>query len=686
MRGKAGLLVIPAKAGISCPEVTAGLAEIPACAGMTMEKELDPRLRGDDGGRGQIAFDKAAERSSFVGYRGELMATAQVAADAPISVRRSWLPDALPSLRGLWLALYTIAWAGALALALIGPFRAAERMYERSAQPSWALYGLLNQSDQDGPYITAGYTDEARRAGVRLGDRITAIDGISTAGASSAGLRERLLGVEGSARFSLRSADGAVRQVRLSRSEDHAAARNRLAGISRSTEIAMVLFSILVLPAFLVPAAVLLLVRRRREAVPAFLSLGFLLICGTDFYVQGADLGMPDGASGLLAGAGWVLLLLAILAFPDGRFVPRWTRFAAPVLLLTPLVVARYNGLLLVGAEILLVAAALVLRYRRLGAGAERQQLRVAFFGFFIGMLLLALIVPPLAAWDALMAADPRWEVWLTSFAFPLFSTALPMMAVGLMVSILRYRLYDADALISRSVTYGALTVLLLAIFAASQRAIEALGEAYFGGSLGAMAGAIGAAVAAVMIVPLHNRVSRWAEKKFQKQLIRLRQGLPTLVGDLRETAGLERIAAAVLDSVTQGVRASRAALTVGDELVEARGIERDKVEAWRAGWTPAAHDGLDCDRGDPLLPMRVPLEADGHGRVGWLLLGPRPDGSFYGRDEREALAEIADSVARALEIVRARGEHDEKLKRRLTAIEARLAAAPSKGKPRRSK
>jgi hypothetical protein len=52
---------------------------------------------------------------------------------------------------------------------------------------------------------------------------------------------------------------------------------------------------------------------------------------------------------------------------------------------------------------------------------------------------------------------------------------------------------------------------------------------------------------------------------------------------------------------------------------------------------------------------MRMPLEADGHGRVGWLLLGPRPDGSFYGKDEREALTEIADPVARAVEIVRAR-------------------------------
>ena len=75
----------------------------------------------------------------------------------------------------------------------------------------------------------------------------------------------------------------------------------------------------------------------------------------------------------------------------------------------------------------------------------------------------------------------------------------------------------------------------------------------------------------------------------------------------------------------------------------------------WRATWQPSPRPGIDADRTDPLFPLRLPLEADGHGRVGWLLLGPRPDGSYYGRDERETLLAIADPVARALEIARQR-------------------------------
>ena len=231
----------------------------------------------------------------------------------------------------------------------------------------------------------------------------------------------------------------------------------------------------------------------------------------------------------------------------------------------------------------------------------------------------------------------------------PVFVTA------GLLVSLYKYRLYDAEAVVSRSVAYAALTAILLALFAATEKTIELLGEEIIGESLGVLADVIGAAVATVMVVPLHHRLTGWAERRFQKQLIRLRQDLPALVGDLRELAPASRIAAATLKSVTRGVRSTHAALVVEDEVLGFRAIAARDLEAWRATWQPSPRPGIDADRADPLFPLRLPLEADGHGRVGWLLLGPRPDGSYYGRDERETLLAIADPVARALEIARQR-------------------------------
>ena len=84
--------------------------------------------------------------------------------------------------------------------------------------------------------------------------------------------------------------------------------------------------------------------------------------------------------------------------------------------------------------------------------------------------------------------------------------------ASGLLVALLRYRLYDAERTIGRSAAYGVLTVGFVGLFAGSEKLAEIVGERYFEHSIGIAAGAVGAAVAATCIVPLHNRVHRWAD------------------------------------------------------------------------------------------------------------------------------------------------------------------------------
>jgi hypothetical protein len=133
------------------------------------------------------------------------------------------------------------------------------------------------------------------------------------------------------------------------------------------------------------------------------------------------------------------------------------------------------------------------------------------------------------------------------------------------------------------------------------------------------------------------------------------------------------RIAAATLDNVMHGVRARRGALLVEGELLGLRGFEPGDFAHWQRSWQPAVPPGIDCDKGDTAFPVRVPLEAEGHGRIGWLLLGPRPDGSLYGKDEREVLAEIADPVARAIRVVALRAAHEAETRDLLADIGARL-------------
>ena len=132
-------------------------------------------------------------------------------------------------------------------------------------------------------------------------------------------------------------------------------------------------------------------------------------------------------------------------------------------------------------------------------------------------------------------------------------------------------------------------------------------------------------------------------------------------------------------------MRTSRAAVLVGDRVAAARGATAQEAAEWLdRNRLDATAERVACDYGDPVFPARVPLRVR-HGAqlVGWLLLGPRPDGSFYGKDEQEALAEIADPVARAVQIVLLRDSREaaarrqgEEQERRLTALERQLASA----------
>jgi hypothetical protein len=596
------------------------------------------------------------------------------------------LPERLPDLKGRWLTAYSVVWAVALLIAIVAPIRGALYNYYWLRHVEWRPHGLITaQNDQ--AVIVKGVFGEALRAGVRPGDSIIAVDGSPIGnGSDDERLYELLKGEGATATLTLRSVGEHDRTVVLTNRESTAAELFRGTGATRQMFNVAVNFSDLAFMFFLVPAAVLLFIRRRREIVPALLSMALLVIAG---FMTGGEVGLSavgvpfrviDTVAGLL---GWIPLAIALIVFPDGRFVPRWSVGA---LLVIPLFIldefwwqtpSLANAI--AGMSFLMAGVALLLRYRRLPAGPERQQLRWAFFGFFVGTSLVVLIVPILTAGDWLMAIDARWNVWTTVFIFPVAALSFPCMALGLIVSVLRYRLYDADTVIGRSAAYGVLTLGFVGLFAGTEKLAELIGERYFEHSIGVAAGAVGAAVAAAVVVPLHNRVHRWAERRFQKPLIRLRDGLPECVADLRESAPVEQLVSAVMSRVEAGVRSTREAVLLrdGGKLAPAgaRGVSAKALRAWQRGWTAAAGKGpLDCARDDRLFPLRVHLcldSGDEPETIGWLLLGPRPDGSFFGKDEREAIEHVTGPIARAIHIAQLRERREEQAEARLNGLEA---------------
>ena len=83
-----------------------------------------------------------------------------------------------------------------------------------------------------------------------------------------------------------------------------------------------------------------------------------------------------------------------------------------------------------------------------------------------------------------------------------------------------------------------------------------------------------------------------------------------------------------------------------------------------------------DLSSADAIFPVRVPLQSktDDGRSIGWLLVGPRPDGSLLSKDEQRALIEVAGPTTRAIRVVARREQREHALERRIEALEARLA------------
>jgi signal transduction histidine kinase len=269
-------------------------------------------------------------------------------------------------------------------------------------------------------------------------------------------------------------------------------------------------------------------------------------------------------------------------------------------------------------ASLLLSILTLVVRFRRAG-GAERQQLKLIFWFAC-----------------ALAVVGPAAAVGFNGSVVVQVAIALlvPLLPVTICVAILRYRLYDVDVLIARTIAYAALTMLLAAAWGATALVLGAL---LGGGSAWVTAGATIAAAAAVL--PLRRRVQDGVDRAFRRA---------------------RHHALARADAYLEDLRAGRAS---ADEL---EGLLRDVLR------DPALELRLLLPGESPSFPPPAANDAEACGRVRTLVerSGVALAEVTHAVPAGEPLADVLSRAGLAIEIARLQAE----VRRRLAEVEASRA------------
>ncbi len=196
--------------------------------------------------------------------------------------------------------------------------------------------------------------------------------------------------------------------------------------------------------------------------------------------------------------------------------------------------------LLLLPLCILASALSLVLRYRSSG-GEEREQIKwIAYSASVVGLLYLITMVGSFTysgPWGA--PGTPLWLGLLQQAALVSF-TAVPI-AVGF--AVLKYRLYEIDLLINRTLVYGALTATLVALYFGGVATVQAIFRTLTGQEeQPQLAIVVSTLVIAALFNPLRGRVQGFVDRRFYRRKYDARKTLEGFSAKLRDETDLDAL------------------------------------------------------------------------------------------------------------------------------------------------
>ncbi|GAC1345342.1 MAG: hypothetical protein NVSMB27_07440 [Ktedonobacteraceae bacterium] len=250
-------------------------------------------------------------------------------------------------------------------------------------------------------------------------------------------------------------------------------------------------------------------------------------------------------------------LVAFFIIFPTGRFTPRWTwgAFVLGVLSTLPFVPSVVSLLtipLMVGVQ--------VYRYMRVYDAVQRQQTKWFVFGFGVGFSFLAIYQVLGAVVPGLSAPDSLYQL-LNALTWLLVWTLL---LLSVSVAILRYRLWDIDVIINRTLVYGSLTVLLVALYVGLILALQALVRVITGSMSQQPLVIVGSTlVIAALFQPLHRRIQNLIDRRFYRRKYDAARVVAAFSSTLRSEVDLDQLREQLIAVVQETMQPAHVSLLV---------------------------------------------------------------------------------------------------------------------------
>jgi hypothetical protein len=325
--------------------------------------------------------------------------------------------------------------------------------------------------------------------------------------------------------------------------------------------------------------------RRPQNPIGWILEAGALLLALSDFAEQYAVYTLVTEPGALWGGwfMGWIRLwastlgfylifTFTFLLFPSGRLLSRrwlpvmWFAVGVAGLLTVTAalqpgsfsfipslqnpygidakagVLSQVNGIVnsLVRASVGSSALSVILRFRR-AQGEERQQFK--WIAYAAALLILYAIVGVFVE-----TLSPQYALALESAEAPVF-VALPV-AVG--IAILKYRLYDIDLIIRRTLIYGILTAALALVYFGSVAVLQALFSAVTGQQQSPLVIVLSTLAIAALFAPLRRHVQNAIDHRFYRRKYDAEKTIANFSAFLRDEVDLDRLETALLSVIEE--------------------------------------------------------------------------------------------------------------------------------------